>query len=173
MKYKYVKDIMSSPAITIESDEPIKKAIELMKKKNIGFLPVTKSNIIIGVLTDRDILIRGIGIHKTNSKTEKIMTGGEIHFVSPSTPLVDAAKIMSKNKIRRLVVIDDGYVKGVLTTKNLLKEKEYVSNNSRRQEPSLISYIIDTYGNNDTLPHYEIYDNSNPHDSVKAADYPL
>ena len=161
MKYKYVKDIMSSPAITIESDEPIKKAIELMKKKNIGFLPVTKSNIIVGVLTDRDILIRGIGIHKTNSKTEKIMTGGEIHFVSPSTPLVDAAKIMSKNKIRRLVVIDDGYVKGVLTTKNLLKE------------PSLISYIIDTYGNNDTLPHYEIYDNSNPHDSVKAADYPL
>ena len=56
---------------------------ELMKKKNIGFLPVTKSNIIVGVLTDRDILIRGIGIHKTNSKTEKIMTDGEIHFVSP------------------------------------------------------------------------------------------
>ena len=124
-------------------------------------MPVTKSNILIGVLTDRDILIRGIGIYKSNSKVEKIMTGGEIHFVGPNTPLIDAAKIMSKNKIRRLVVIDDGYVKGVLTTKNILKES------------SLIPYVIDTYTINYTLPHYAIYDNSNPHDSIKTADYPL
>lgn len=161
MEYKNVKDFMTSPAITIESNESIKKAIDLMKNKKIGFLPVTKNNVLVGVLTDRDILIRSIGTYKSNSKVEKIMTEGEIHFVNPTSTLIDAAKIMSKNKIRRLVVVDDGYVKGVLTTKNMLKD------------PSLIPYIIDTYEINYTLPHYAIYNNSNPHDSVKASDYPL
>ena len=89
------------------------------------------------------------------------MTSGEIHFVDPSSLLVDAAKIMSKNKIRRLVVLNDGKVEGVLTTKNMLKE------------PTLFPYIIDTYVKDKTLNEYSIYMNSNPHDSVKTADYPL
>lgn len=161
MKYSRVKDLMTSPAITMEDSHTIKNAIEIMKEKNIGFLPITRNNIIIGVITDRDVLIRGVGIHKLNSKINKIMTNGEIHFVSPSTPLIDAAKIMSNNKIRRLVVLNDGKAEGVLTTKNLLKE------------PSLTPYIVGTYLENDTLNYYSIYTNSNPHDSVKAADFPL
>ena len=161
MNNKKVSNLMTSPAITCEYNNTIKEAIHLMKENNIGFLPITKNKIIVGVITDRDILIRGIGIHKLNTKISKIMTCDEIHFVSPSTSIVDAAKIMSKNKIRRLVVLNDGYVTGVLTTKNLLKE------------PSLTPYIINTYLENSTLNEYSLYENSNPHDSVKTSDYPL
>ncbi len=161
MNSKQVKELMTYPAISCEDSTTIKEAIQIMKQHNIGFLPVTRNNIIIGVVTDRDILIRGVGIYKSNSKINKVMTSGEIHFVSPSTPLIDAAKIMSKHKIRRLVVLNDGKVHGVLTTKNMLSE------------PSLIPYIVDTYSKNATLDSYEMYVNSNPHDSVKAADYPL
>lgn len=161
MNHKLVKDFMTSPAITIEESQTIKDAINLFKEKNIGFLPITKSNIIVGVVTDRDVLIRGIGIFKLNSKINKIMTSGEIHFVSPDTQLTEAAKLMSTKKIRRLVVLDDGKVIGVLTSKNLISE------------PSLIPYITETYKTNKTLNEYSIYNNSNPHDSVKATDYPL
>ena len=161
MKYEYVKDLMTSPAISCEESLDIKSVIEIMKENNIGFLPITKSNIIVGVITDRDILIRGIGKYELSTKINQIMTSGEIHFISPSTPLVDAAKIMSKNKIRRLVVLNDGLVVGVLTTKNLLKE------------PSLIPYIVDTYDKNNTLNSYEIYMNCNPHDIIKTPDFPL
>jgi len=161
MKYTQVKDLMTHPAITSEDSSTIKEAIETMKKNNIGFLPITRNNIIIGVLTDRDILIRAVGVYKLNSKLNKITTTGEIHFVNEDTPLIDAAKIMAKNKIRRLVVLNDGKVSGVLTTKNMLKE------------PTLLPYIAETYLENSALNSYAIYANSNPHDSVKTADYPL
>lgn len=161
MESKKVEDVMTTPAITCEYSETIKNVVEIMKKHNIGFIPITKENIIIGVVTDRDILIRSIGIHESTSKIDNVITSGEIHFVNPSTTLIDAAKIMSKNKIRRLVVLNDGKVVGVLTTKNLL------------QDTSLIPYIIDTYKKNETLSDYSIYINSNPHDNLKTSDYPL
>ena len=161
MKYKYVRELMTSPALGCESTTTIKEAISIMKENNIGFLPITKSNVIVGVVTDRDILIRGIGIYKLNSHINKVMTSGDIHFVSPNTHLKDAAELMAKHKVRRLVVLNDGKIVGVLTTKNLLKE------------PSLISYVIETYLPITTIPQYSMYMNSNPHDSVKAEDYPL
>lgn len=161
MNYKKVKELMTVPAIFCESTKSIKDCITIMKEKNIGFLPITKKGILIGVVTDRDILIRAAGIYKLNTKIEKIITTGEIHFVSPSTSTLEAAKIMSKNKIRRLVVMEDGKIHGVITTKNLLKESE------------LHKYIIDTYKKSTTLKEYQIYINSNPHDSIKTSDYPL
>lgn len=158
---KKVEELMTSPAITIEDNVSIKEAIKVMETKKIGFLPVTKKNVIIGVVTDRDILIRGVGKYKLNAKIGNIITSGEIHFVAPGDKLEYAAKTMSKNKIRRLVVLNDGNVVGVLTSKNLLKEQ------------ALIPYIIDTYEESTILPNYQIYNNTNPHDSIKTPDYPL
>ena len=161
MKHKYVKELMTSPAITCEESTSIKEAIHILKEKNIGFLPITKKGIIIGVATDRDILIRGIGIYKLNSKINKVMTSGDIHFVNPDTTLQDAAKIMADYKVRRLVVLDDGKVIGVLTSKNLLCE------------PELLPFIHETYLSSKTIPEYSMYLNSNPHDSIKTSDFPL
>lgn len=161
MKNTSVNELMTKPAITCEYNTSIKEVISVMKEKNIGFIPITKKSILIGVVTDRDILIRGIGLYKLNAKIDKVMTNGNIFFVSPDTSLEDAAKIMGEKKIRRLVVLKDGLVTGVITTKNLLKE------------PSLIPYIAQTYMQNETLNEYVMYTNSNPHDSVKTSDFPL
>lgn len=161
MEYKYVKDFMTSPAITCDVDNSIKNVIEQMKKNNIGFLPITKGNILVGVVTDRDILLRGVGVYKLNTKINKVMTNGEIFFVNPDTKIEEAAKIMANHKIRRLVVLNDGKVIGVLTTKNILTEHQ------------LYNYIEQTYTDTHTIKEYEMYTNSNPHDSVKAPDFPL
>jgi len=161
MKHEYVKDLMTTPAISCETTTSIKETITLLKENNIGFLPITKKGILVGVVTDRDILVRAIGIYKLNTKINKVMTNGNIYFVNPDTTLIDAAKKMAEHKIRRLVILNDGKVAGVLTTKNLLVE------------PELFKYIIKTYLPNNTLEPYSMYLNSNPHDSVKTADYPL
>ena len=161
MKYNYVEELMTSPAITCEYTTPIKNAISIMKDNNIGFLPLTKKGILIGLVTDRDILIRGIGTYKLNTKIEKVMTNGNIWFVHPKTPLKEAAKIMAEQKIRRLVVINDGKVIGIITTKNMLNEE------------SLIPFIAKTYLSNKHLPLYSKYTNHNPHDSIKVSDFPL
>lgn len=161
MKNKTVKDLMTYPAITVEETTSIQNAIKIMKEKNIGFIPITKNNIITGVITDRDILIRAIGIHDIKNEISNIMTSDEVHFVSLTTPLIDAVTMMATHKIRRLVVLNDGKVVGVLTSKDLLNESH------------LIPFIIQTYNKNETLNGYEIYSNSNPHDSIKTSDYPL
>ena len=161
MKTKKVKDVMTSPAIMCEQDTPIKEVIQIMKNKNIGFIPITTNNIITGVITDRDILMNYLSLENSNQPIKTIVLNTEIHYVNPETPLIDAAKIMAKNKIRRLVVINDGNVVGVLTSKNICFEK------------NLIPYIIETYVKESTLKEYLMYANSNPHDSLKTSDYPL
>lgn len=161
MKYKYVKDLMTKPAIYCDVKCTIKEVVHSMKNNKIGFLPITQNNLLVGVITDRDIIVRSYGLYKSSSRISKIMTSKNLFFVSSEDKIEDAAKIMSKNKIRRLVVLSDGKPIGVLTTKNLLKE------------PSLLKYVIDTYEDNKTLPQYSIFSNFNPHDSVKIDDYRL
>ena len=161
MKYTLVKELMTIPAITIDENTTIEETINLLKEHNIGFLPVTKSNIIIGVVTDRDILLRLPNLESLKERISNVVTSSELHFVSPETDLETAAKIMAKNKIRRLPVLNDGVAIGILTTKNLLKED------------SLMHYIKETYNKNSTLNPYSIYNNNNPHDSVKTSDFQL
>lgn len=127
-----VKNVMSSPAICIDEKTTIKETIEIMEKEDLGFLPVTKNNHLVGVITDRDILLRGKN-HRSNSKISKIMTNEDIYTITEDASLEDAGKIMSDYKVRRLVVVNSDYVKGVITSKDLLKDE------------TLIPYIKQTY----------------------------
>ena len=127
-----VKNAMSSPAICIDEKATIKEAIEIMAKEDLGFLPITKNDHLVGVITDRDILLRSRG-HKSNTKISKIMTSETLYTISENSSLEDAGKIMSSYKIRRLVVVNSDYVKGVITSKDLLKDEK------------LIPYIKQTY----------------------------
>jgi CBS domain-containing protein len=125
---------MSSPAICINSKSTIDDATKLMEEKNLGFLPVTENDVLVGVITDRDILLRGKG-KRPDTQINKIMTKNIIHLVNINDSLESAAQIMAAHKIRRLVVIEDDLIKGVITSKDLLYEE------------SLIPYIKQTYLN--------------------------
>lgn len=129
-----VKEVMSSPAICVNSKSTIDDATKLMEEKNLGFLPVTENDVLVGVITDRDILLRGKG-KRPDTQINKIMTKNIIHLVNINDSLESAAQIMAAHKIRRLVVIEDDLIKGVITSKDLLYEE------------SLIPYIKQTYLN--------------------------
>ena len=129
-----VKEVMSSPAICVNSKSTIDDATKLMEDKNLGFLPVTENDVLVGVITDRDILLRGKG-RRPDTQINKIMTKNIIHLVNINDSLESAAQIMAAHKIRRLVVIEDDLIKGVITSKDLLYEE------------SLIPYIKQTYLN--------------------------
>ena len=129
-----VKQVMSYPAICIDYKTPIEEAIKVMEEKDVGFLPVTKNDYLIGVITDRDILLRGQG-KKMNTPIEKIMTQDNLVCVNINDDLLEAAKLMSNYKIRRLIVTEDDLIKGVITSKDLLYQDD------------LIPYIKQTYIN--------------------------
>ncbi|MGI6214067.1 MAG: CBS domain-containing protein [Christensenellales bacterium] len=110
---KKVSDIMTFDVITIEAQGTVKEAAILMRDNDIGFLPVTNGGSLVGVVTDRDLVIRGYaeGV-KEEAKISEVMTPKCIS-VEHSSSVDKAVKLMSENKIRRLCVTENDKLIGV------------------------------------------------------------
>ena len=109
---------------TVYTLPPIKKtvdALDVMVKKNIGALVVVERGKIIGIITERDI-VREITkssdyLDRRLSETSK----RSVITVDPKTPLWEAFALMLKNKIRRLPVVKNGKLVGIVTERDLFK----------------------------------------------------
>ncbi len=111
-----VREIMSEKVVTIGEDEPVSAAARLLRRNNIGSLPVCDGKgRLRGMITDRDIVTRCIASDADPKETKvyEIMTRG-ITTASPFDTLEEAAVRMSKEQVRRLPVTDDGKVVGML-----------------------------------------------------------
>ena len=112
-----VRDIMSSPVEMIAPDAMITEAADKMKSYDVGVLPVEKDGDIVGVITDRDIVVRAIADELDPHKTpvSKAMTFDAM-CCSEDTEMEEAARIMKEKKIHRLLVLDESdTVSGILS----------------------------------------------------------
>ena len=112
-----VKDIMSYQVQKIDSDAMITDAAKMMKEFDIGILPVQNENEIVGMITDRDIVIRVISERKDPSLTtmSEAMTL-EVICCSQEEDIEEAAKIMEYEQVHRILVLDnDNSVAGILS----------------------------------------------------------
>ncbi len=112
-----VREIMSSPVEMIAPDVMVTEAAEKMKSRDVGVLPVEKDGDIVGIITDRDIVVRVIadGLDPQRTPVSKAMTSGAV-CCSEDTDMEEAARIMEEKQIHRLVVIgDDNTISGVLS----------------------------------------------------------
>ena len=118
-----VREIMSSKVISIEPQSSVKDAALLMNKNNIGAVPVVENGSIKGMLTDRDIVLRCVaeGRDATTVKVKEICSGGAVS-VKPEQSVKDAMHIMSAEQVRRLPVIDDGKLVGMLSFADIARE---------------------------------------------------
>jgi CBS domain-containing protein len=102
-----VDEIMTRDVVTVPVDALIVEAAELMKTHNIGFLPVVAGDILVGVLTDRDLVVRGI-CERANpylTQVRSIMSTRPVWCYGHDV-LTDAADILADNHVRRLIVVD-------------------------------------------------------------------
>jgi CBS domain-containing protein len=102
-----VRDAMKHRAETIGPDETLQAAAARMKALNIGALPVCENGRIIGMLTDRDIVIRGVasGMHPAQVTVRASMTPRVVSCLEEQ-PLYEAAALMEEHCIRRIMVLD-------------------------------------------------------------------
>lgn len=117
-----VKDVMSSPVVTISEDESADKAATLMEKYNLGCVIVTtKNERPTGVITERDIVTRIVAkdVQPSRVTAKEIMTTPLI-TIDPEETLNEAARRMSKLNIRRLGVIYKGRLVGLISSKDIL-----------------------------------------------------
>jgi len=115
-----IRDIMEKNVVTIDEDSSVLDAAQLLKEKEISFLVITKNNKPIGVVTESDFVRKLVVDDKIASKTSlsEIMSY-KFRSVEPSTDIEDAVQKMLNNKIRRLLVIDQEKLVGVITETDL------------------------------------------------------
>jgi len=132
MERTRVRDIMSSPAITVSPDTTLPAANALMKEKQIRHLPVLEKGRLVGIVSRGDLREASISASINADQYElhfllnkltvgKLMTR-KVRTVAPDALVVDAADLMTEHKIAGLPVVDaDGAVVGIVTESDLLK----------------------------------------------------
>jgi CBS domain-containing protein len=105
-----VRDLMTSNIETCSPNDSIQDAAAIMAQKNVGVLPVTAGNgsrKLIGVVTDRDIAVRGVanGLPPTTA-VEQVMSPPMV-TVKPDASANECQRLMESNQVRRVIVTDD------------------------------------------------------------------
>jgi len=115
-----VKDIMQTDIVTVTLQDNIYEIALKMKQHDIGFIPVVQGKQLIGVVTDRDLVIRGYAEkHSGSTAVKEVMSDQEVVSVPPTTSVDEAAKIMAKNQIRRLPIVEGNELVGVVAIGDL------------------------------------------------------
>lgn len=117
-----VKDVMSSPVITIKENAPANEVAELMGKHDLGCIIVTSKNVKpLGIITERDLVERVLAknIRPDAAEAKEVMTAPLITIEAGET-ISEAARRMSRLNIRRLGVMYKGQLVGLLSSKDIL-----------------------------------------------------
>ena len=117
-----VEDVMSSPVLTIKDADSVLSAAKLMKKNEVGCVVVVdKSDKPIGLITERDVVRRVAALDMVPSKVQasKSMTKPPA-VIEASANVTDAARKMREMKVRRLVVLHEGKLTGIITSNDIV-----------------------------------------------------
>lgn len=111
-----VSEIMTESVASLNVDDTIERAAQLMLEHNVGSIPVCRGEKVVGVITDRDITLRSVA----NGQNAKVQTVKEIMssnpvIVQPDMEARDAARIMSERQIRRLPVVENDNLVGIIS----------------------------------------------------------
>lgn len=110
-----IKDIMTTNVETCSILDNVFEVAVKMKEWNVGAIPIVDNEKLVGMITDRDIVVRGIAEkHPGSTKVESIMSG-ELITCSPDTISKEAAELMAKHQIRRLPVVENEKLVGIVS----------------------------------------------------------
>jgi CBS domain-containing protein len=130
----FVKDIMSVNVVTMTPDKTIFDVAALMTKMDIGAIIISEHERPLGIITEADIVRRVITSKRDPQKTaaREVMSSPIIH-VEPGTALTEAMRVMAKSNIRRVAVLKNNSLAGIITSRDLL-----------RWSPELIDILVES-----------------------------
>ncbi len=115
-----VRDVMTTSVISVDSSTTAHDAAKMMEESEIGAIIVFENSVPVGIITDRDFAIK-IAAHAypIDTPVRRIMSSPLITITSDS-PFWNAADLMNSRKIRKLLVVDDEQVVGIITVTDLM-----------------------------------------------------
>ena len=120
-----VREIMSTTVATVNSDDTVDLAARLMKEHNVGSIPVCSNEIVIGIITDRDIVLKSVaeGTNPTEQKVSEIMSLKPV-LGNPEMDVAEAGQMMGENQIRRLPIVEDDKLVGIISLGDIAVEPD-------------------------------------------------
>lgn len=112
-----IREMMTRSVFTVSPEDRVVEAAGLMRLHDVGVLPVLEDGKLVGMLTDRDIVLRGVadGVDLGSMRVRDAMSMGSIH-VNQDQTVDEAASIMQQYQIRRLPVVDAaGTIIGIIS----------------------------------------------------------
>jgi CBS domain-containing protein len=119
-----VRELMTSKPATVEPDSTCGEAATLMKQEDCGSLPVVGNGRLVGIITDRDIVVRCVAAGKDPKtlRVAEVMSADPI-TVKPDDDVARAEKVMAESQIRRVPVVEDGALVGIIVTAQIARSE--------------------------------------------------
>lgn len=135
---------MTTEIASLNQEDSIEKAAQLMKQHDVGSIPVCSEQKVVGIVTDRDITLKSVaeGQDTKQQKVREVMTSNPV-VGNPEMNVHEAAKIMSEKQIRRLPIVENNSLVGIVALGDLSLEPGL-----RDDAESALSHISEPGGNN-------------------------
>ena len=119
---KTIRDLMTKNPCAIDADQPVAHAAKMMRDENVGLAPIVEGQKLVGTLTDRDIAIRVVAEGKDPQKTTvREVATTSVVTIDPNQDLAEALRLMAQNQVRRLPVVEDGRLAGIVAQADVAK----------------------------------------------------
>ncbi len=123
-----VKDIMSKALITVDASTTIYQVAKMMEQGRLGAIIVKNNDPNLGIITDRDFAIKiAVNKHPLDTPVHKVASY-PLQTINPNESILAAADSMSAKKIRKLVVVEDGKIVGIITSTDLVNQLAKMKN---------------------------------------------
>jgi len=121
-KVKKSESGMIADPITVQPDQKIAEAQEIMRKYGISGLPVTQGGRLVGILTNRDLRFE----RRSDRPVSEVMTKDNLVTAKPGVDLDEAKEILHRHRIEKLLVVDEKFhLQGLITVKDIEKKTQY------------------------------------------------
>lgn len=120
-----ISDIMTKDVRYCIAEDNIYEAAVKMKSLDCGAIPICSNEQLIGMITDRDIVIRGVAEKRPNSTKVTDLMSSDLITCSPDTSVEEAAQLMAKHQIRRLPVVEGSKLVGICALGDLAIRQQY------------------------------------------------
>ena len=114
-----VRDVMTSEPIVLQQDQTIADAAQAMRDTAVGAVLVVDGDRLCGLITDRDIVVRAVAESAPPDSPVGPLVSADLIAVGADDEADDAARVMQANAVRRLPVMDDGRIVGIVSIGDL------------------------------------------------------
>ena len=110
-----IRDVMTPNPTTVSPNDSIQSAARVMRDEDTGVVPVVDNGKPVGVITDRDIVVRAVAEDREMNRPVRDIVTTELVAVHPDMSVQEATELMSEHQVRRLPVIDNDRLVGIVS----------------------------------------------------------